>query len=111
IEVLRRYPWPGNIRELKNVVERAVIMATGDVVRVSDLSERISGTRASTIAPRPSATTDDELDFKERVKRYEIRLITEALERAKGNQSEAARALRMPLRTFTYKLRTLGIHV
>jgi two-component system response regulator AtoC len=115
---LRRWTWPGNVRELRNVVERAVVVARGDLVTVDDLPERLRD-----IAPRPTLEPpeaerepggeDAGLDFKERVRQrtraFETDLILEALRRSGGNQTEAARALQMPVRTLAHKMQELGI--
>jgi two-component system response regulator AtoC len=115
---LRRWIWPGNVRELRNVVERAVVVARGDLVTVDDLPERLRD-----VAPRPTLEPPDverehddagaRLDFKERVRQrtraFETELILEALRRSGGNQTEAARALQMPVRTLTHKMQELGI--
>jgi DNA-binding NtrC family response regulator len=112
LELVRRYPWPGNVRELKNAIERAVVIARGELVIEADLPARVRET-----APRsPSGAPEDvrELgDFKERVKqqtqKLETEMIVEALRRTNGNQTEAAKLLNMPVRTFTHKMRELGI--
>jgi DNA-binding NtrC family response regulator/pSer/pThr/pTyr-binding forkhead associated (FHA) protein len=112
LTLLTHYPWPGNVRELRNVIERAVVVAAGDVITADDLSERVRGRHAaapSASPPSGSVTSDPDVDFKERIKQYETDLIIDALRRANGNQTEAARILRMPLRTLVHKLRSYGI--
>ncbi len=112
LELVRRYPWPGNVRELKNAIERAVVIARGDLVTEADLPARV---RES--APRTPSTAPEDArelgDFKERVKqqtqKLETEMIVEALRRTHGNQTEAAKLLNMPVRTFTHKMRELGI--
>jgi DNA-binding NtrC family response regulator len=112
LELVRRYPWPGNVRELKNAIERAVVIARGELVTEADLPARVRESSA-----RPTNAPDEpnrELgDFKERVKQQtralETEMIVEALRRASGNQTEAARLLNMPVRTFTHKMKELGI--
>ena len=119
LDQLVRYAWPGNVRELRNVIERAVVITRGDVVTVDDLSERVRAQappRASSTsgAASPVASAEsDGLEYKERLKRemarYETELIVDALRRAAGNQTAAARALNIPLRTLTHKIQALGI--
>jgi transcriptional regulator with GAF, ATPase, and Fis domain len=71
--VLRAYPWPGNIRELKNVVERAVILSTGDTLRLDlSLPERHTGAvsaRDTTPAPPAAAAflTEREMQAQQRM--------------------------------------------
>ncbi|MEW5848274.1 MAG: sigma 54-interacting transcriptional regulator [Myxococcota bacterium] len=121
-DLLLAYSWPGNVRELKNAIERAVVIARLDTISVEDLPERV---RQAVPPPTPepelqSTPPDDdgptmeismvaELDFKALVQRYETRLIVQALHATGGNQTLAARRLRMPLRTLVHKIKTLGI--
>lgn len=112
--LLERYPWPGNVRELRNVIERAVVIARGASLEPEDLPERVRGgfdrgPAAPSLAPGASANTDPDADFKARIREYEIALIEDGLRRAAGNQTEAARLLRMPLRTLVHKMQTYGI--
>ncbi|WP_437807002.1 sigma 54-interacting transcriptional regulator [Sorangium sp. So ce1078] len=115
---LRAYAWPGNVRELRNSIERAVVIAEGEWIAEEDLPERARA------APPAAPAVERELpcdgveltaaapgaDFlKARLQRCEAELIVQALRKAGGNQTEAARALGMPLRTLVYKLKALGI--
>jgi DNA-binding NtrC family response regulator len=89
LERLQRYNWPGNIRELENVVERAVIFAQRVTIGPSDL--QIPG------APEDGANDDQALESV-------IRLhLSQAIERCGGNKAQAAKLLRIP-RTTLYKL-------
>ncbi len=114
MDLVKRFAWPGNVRELRNAIERAVVIARGDVITEADLPARMRESRTSA---RPSsaalAGADDATDFKERVKQqtrtFESEVIVEALRRAGGNQTDAARLLRMPVRTLAHKMKELGI--
>ena len=114
LALLQAYRWPGNVRELRNVIERAVVIAQGPAITALDLSERVrqaaapGGAAADPAAPA-GGQADGDGDYKERVRRYEVELIVDALRRAQGNQTEAARALKMPLRTLVHKIQTYGI--
>ena len=106
LAALEAYGWPGNVRELRNAVERAVVLAEGKTIRLVDLTDRIrSGGRAG------SSSEAQELpaDYREHVRNYETELILRALHRSNGNQTEAARALGLPLRTLVHKIQTYGI--
>ena len=136
---LSAYSWPGNVRELKNVVERAVVIASGDWVDVEDLpaalhicgsesDERFSkDTRAveSSRGDRSNIVEEDSvdagevtedlspfepiLDYKTQMQHAERRVLLAALHRTELNQTEAAKLLRMPLRTLVHKISALGL--
>ncbi len=108
---LESYSWPGNVRELRNVIERAVVLAEGQAITPADLTDKVRGaTRtAASEAGSDSEPGDEPGDYKEHVRRYEAELILRALHKANGNQTEAARALNLPLRTLVHKIQTYGI--
>ncbi|MDD9946156.1 MAG: sigma-54 dependent transcriptional regulator, partial [Myxococcales bacterium] len=111
---LAAYSWPGNVRQLRNVVERAAALCADNVVTQADLGDRLQAP-----GPKPSAASDARSGpherpsgpFKERIRAYEIGLIREGLERAEGNMTRAAELLGMPVRTLTYKLKSYGLSV
>lgn len=110
--LLTTHSWPGNVRELRNVIERAVVVSQGDVITPDDLPERLTAIRSgpSAIAPGAHPTPgESDADFKERVRAYETKLILDALARTGGNQTQAAKLLRMPLRTMVHKIKSYGI--
>ncbi len=99
---LAEYAWPGNVRELHNVLERASILARDAQIRLADLPELRSD-------PHGGHGETEELTLKERVDAFERAVVADALQRADGNQSEAARLLRTSRATLQYKLKTLGL--
>ncbi len=105
--VLRAHSWPGNVRELRNVIERAVVVCAGERVSVDDLPEDLR--RPPAPAGEPELDVPADADFRDRVRAYETQLILDALERTDGNQTQAAKLLRMPLRTLVHKMRAYGI--
>jgi DNA-binding NtrC family response regulator len=122
LALLAAYPWPGNVRELHNAMERAVVIAGTDLVTLDDLPERIRRTAPATAPALPAAAPDADApisleeavaslegDFRTRMERLEVVLLTEALREASWNQTETARRLQMPLRTLVHKLKMLGI--
>ncbi|HEY1959115.1 MAG TPA: sigma 54-interacting transcriptional regulator [Polyangiaceae bacterium] len=113
LERLKRYAWPGNVRELKNAVERAVVIARGDLVTEADLPARLRETATRTSEVASADAPPGPVDFKERVRQQtralETEMIVEALKRANGNQTDAARLLKMPIRTLAHKMKELGI--
>ncbi|WP_003541027.1 sigma-54-dependent Fis family transcriptional regulator [Desulfotomaculum nigrificans] len=96
------YPWPGNIRQLKNVIERMVILTEGDTVTEATIPESIKTAyqqdQATTTVGLASVTEQTERD-----------LIIRTLKQVNGNRSEAARMLGIPRSTLYYKMHQLGI--
>jgi nitrogen regulation protein NR(I) len=116
------YSWPGNIRELENVIERAVLFCDGRELRLSDLPAEVrdaavgsAGSAVSTPLPPPSgessAASSDGL--KEQVKaamsRLERELIVRALEQTSGNVTHAARLLKISRKGLQLKMKELGL--
>ena len=101
VSLLRSYTWPGNIRELRNEIERAILIGDGPVLRVDDLSARIR--------QAPDGAHAEGSDLKGRLQSYEAQILVEALDECGGNQTAAAKALGMPLRTFVRKLKKYGL--
>ena len=102
LDLLCRHEWPGNVRELHNVLERATILARGCVIRpehLPDLNE------SSGAGGNPAA----EGALKQRVESFERSLIEDALRNSGGNQSEAARQLRVSRGTLSYKMKAYGL--
>lgn len=99
LELLTRYAYPGNVRELQNIVERAVVMARGAVVTCADLPAEVQKA-----APAPVADT-----LPAQVEELEKKAIAQALERAGGVQSRAAELLGLTERNLRYKLKKYGL--
>jgi DNA-binding NtrC family response regulator len=107
-DALLAYGWPGNVRQLKNAIERAAIICTGDVIDLTDLPEQLW--RETSIAPPAlTAAVGEARSLPERVREFEIGIIRDAMQRSHGNQALAARMLGVPRRTLASKLLTLGI--
>jgi two-component system response regulator AtoC len=96
MRVLTSYAWPGNIRELANVIERAQILAEGDTITTDDLPENLQAVSLSKSEVEIAAAPFN-LDSLER------RTVLAALENAKGNKVNAARALGISRRSL-YRL-------
>jgi len=105
--VLARHHWPGNVRELENVLGHACMMAQGNTADVQDLPEYLRFPGRDTSAP-PTLTVVPPNDS-ETFEQHEKHLISEALSRANGNQSQAARALRIGRDALRYKMRKHGL--
>ncbi|MCC6159165.1 MAG: sigma-54-dependent Fis family transcriptional regulator [Deltaproteobacteria bacterium] len=108
---LRAHPWHGNIRELENTIERAVLLAEEDVIRVGDLPEELS-VRTKTIAPLAN-TSGDSLDLKDASRdaaaRVEIEMIGAALRRTGGNVTQAAKLLGLSRKGLQIKMKDYGL--
>ena len=103
MDLLMRYVYPGNVRELQNIIERAVVMARGDVVTKNDLS--LEGQEMQSAAESlPSGAT-----LSEQVEDLEKKAIAEALQQANGIQSRAADILGLTERNLRYKLKKYGL--
>jgi Nif-specific regulatory protein len=100
IDMLMSYHWPGNVRELENCLERAVLVAEGDVIYPHHLPPTLQ---------TAEATTPVSGDLESLVSAYERDLITDALKSSRGNMAAAARALGATQRIIGYKVKLLGI--
>ena len=100
--MLSAYHWPGNVRELENVIERAVLVATGNVINGHDLPPTLRMKEANLQGTRKDT-------FEAMVAAYEKELIMEALKDARGNQTKAAQILGTTKRVVQYKTRKLGV--
>jgi DNA-binding NtrC family response regulator len=126
ISVLSRHPWPGNIRELRNTVERAVLLAAGGAVKPEHLilhsspprrssvptmpMERISSSDMTVPASRDSQITlQDDQRLATTVAEVERRRILDALDRCGGNQTRAARMLGISRNTLLSRLDAYGL--
>ena len=96
--MLVSHNWPGNIRELQNVVERAVLMADAGTIRVEHLPPQIAGSQAA------EATSGDASLWG-----YEKAMIIKALEASNWNQSGAARELGISRDNLRYRIKKYGI--
>jgi DNA-binding NtrC family response regulator len=96
MQAMLEYSWPGNVRELDHAVERAVLLSSGDLVRVSDLSLR---------NPRESTQRMEDLSLEE----VESMLIRKAIDRYGGNISQAADALGLSRSALYRRLQKYGI--
>ena len=107
-DCLRRYDFPGNVRELRNLLERATILCRGEEIAAADL-----GLRGATSGRDPIdaclAGLGEEPDLRALLEEFERRVVSRALVAAGGVQAEAARRLGVSRSDLSYKLRRLGL--
>jgi DNA-binding NtrC family response regulator len=101
LQVLLSYHWPGNVRELENIIERSIALASGPTLEASDI--RLDVQRAK------AARSDSFLPAGTTMEQWEDDMIREALKRAGGNKSQAARMLGLSRNAFRYRLSKIGI--
>jgi two-component system response regulator PilR (NtrC family) len=102
LSLLEAYHWPGNIRELENVVERAIVLGSGEMLGAEALPPALLAPAQTSEAPLELPPTG--LDLDETLDRIERRYIELALERTSGVQTRAAELLGISFRQFRYKL-------
>ena len=102
LDRLVKHDYPGNVRELENLVHRAVVLSRGPLLTTADLPLNVRELRVEAAADEPATFTG-------RVEAFEKGLIREALERAEGVQTRAARLLGMSERHLRYKLQKYGL--
>ncbi|MGD0908711.1 MAG: sigma-54 dependent transcriptional regulator [Candidatus Acidiferrales bacterium] len=100
---LTDYHWPGNVRELQNIIERGVTLSTGTTLDAADIYLDDPATS------RPISSTPHVLPPGMTLEQWEDETIREALRRANGNKSQAARALGLSRNALRYRLSKLGV--
>lgn len=103
IDMLMSYHWPGNVRELENCIERAVLVAEGDVIRSIHLPPTLQ--MAATGGTEAEGESEPRT-LKDRVGAFERELLIEALKSARGNMAKAARTLHTTERILSYRVRS-----
>lgn len=107
MSLLTAWSWPGNIRELSNVIERAVVMNSGPIIFSEDLPPQIRQPVCN--AGEVKTAPVGERNLKEEIKRVEKRIIMEVLEQQEGNRTRTALMLGISRRALMYKLQEYGI--
>ncbi len=108
LRVLERYAFPGNVRELENLVERAVALTRSPLIGLGELPPELSGMAG---APTPAFGTlpEEGCDLDVVLAEFERRLLLQALERAGGVRKAAAKLLGVTFRSYRYRLAKLGL--
>ena len=104
VDVLMKYPYPGNVRELENIIERAVVLTRGKVITLNDLPMNIKGFKEEkTLGSLDEGTLTDQVEALEK------QLIFDALQQSDGNQTKAGKLLGLTERNLRYKLKKYNI--
>ncbi len=117
IERIKSYPWPGNVRQLKNTIERAVLLESDEWIEVEDLNldmelDNIMKEAEEAYNPRPADTDINQYRFPTKgiaLEELERGIIKSALQKASGNLSQTARLLKISRGKLRYRLAKLGI--
>jgi two-component system, NtrC family, response regulator AtoC len=106
MQALVDYPWPGNIRELENTIERIVILSAGDEVGMEDLPAEVrAGVAPSSARTHAFYLPEDGIDLEE----VEMDFLRQALDRSGGNVSKAARLVGLTPKTLEARVQRLGL--
>ncbi len=117
-EALVAYAWPGNIRELENVIERCVLLSDGDVIELANLPVELRTPASDAGATATSATVEDgdesapgglKEQVREATSRLEKELIVKALAQTGNNVTQAARLLKISRKSLQIKMKELGL--
>jgi DNA-binding NtrC family response regulator len=117
LSLLENYNFPGNVRELENVIERAVVIAPTNEITVECLRPEVRDPELARQMMQQSEGTSGDIDisrgvnFYDEVRKFEIDLIRRALEQTGGHQSRAARLLGLNATTLNSKIKTYNIPV
>ena len=104
MRLMMRYPWPGNIRELSSVVERAVVLAEGGKIRPEELPRELRE-EASAVPAKAFDLPPQGVDFE----KVEEQLLRQAVERSGGIHARGAELLQMIYKAYIYRLKKFGI--
>lgn len=108
LELLKKYNWPGNIRELRNIIERLGIMIQGETIELSDVKQ-VLGVTSSTETKAAKFVIDEQLSYKDQLLNFETNLLKGAFEKYNGNITHMADALQTDRANLHKKLKKLGI--
>ena len=107
-EVLNAHAWPGNVREMENLIERLVILKKEGLIDLSDLPPELSNSPADQLLSQNVFPVDG-VNLKETLEQIEVKLIKQALNRSGGNKAKAAELLQLKRTTLVERLKKLGL--
>ncbi|PID57250.1 hypothetical protein CSB45_08470 [candidate division KSB3 bacterium] len=109
MKLLLDYEWKGNVRELENVLERAIVMTDGNCISPEFLPEELFGASSKILLKIPESRMSLKSVMKEVTEMTERTLITRALQQTSNNRSQAARLLQISHRALMYKIKEYGL--
>lgn len=104
VDLLMKYNYPGNVRELENIIERAVVLCRDKIITLNDIPDSIKGFKKEILIKQTGSGT-----LNEQVEALEKKLIYDALSQSGGNQTVAAKLLGLTERNIRYKIQKYGI--
>jgi two-component system response regulator PilR (NtrC family) len=107
-DALSRYSFPGNVRELENILERALTLCEDNTIRQRDL-QLPQAADISLIPPMPGPMDSGQIQLEEHLGEIEKRAIQQALEQTRHNKTAAAKLLGLSFRALRYRLKKLGL--
>ncbi|MHB1687064.1 MAG: sigma-54-dependent transcriptional regulator [Ignavibacteriaceae bacterium] len=108
LDALQEYPWPGNIRELENVIERAIVMTDADILSLKDFPENIINYNGNSYNNYESSKININ-NLTDLIQKYEKELIQNALIKSENNISKASKILGIKRTTLRYKMDKYGL--
>ena len=109
LQLLKQYNWPGNIRELENLMERAIIFTTGEVIEEDVIKENLLYWKDS--ENNIERFLEKYHNYKDAVENFEKKLILKAFEKSKGHFSNAAKELGISRHSLRYQINKLGLKI
>jgi two-component system response regulator AtoC len=104
--LIKLYPWPGNVREMENLIERLVILNRSGTITAADLPARVRGDHSTTaVATAAAELARGSIDLTATLAAIEASLIEQALRQSKGNRTRAAESLGLSRTTLLDKLK------
>lgn len=104
-DILSSYKWDGNIRELKNVIQRMVLLSSGDCISVDNIPQYILNYKENQCFTDENINSEDKYNLEKTVKTLECKIIREVMDITGGNKAKAAEILKIKRSTLYYKLK------
>ncbi len=104
VDSLLKYNFPGNVRELENIIERSVVLSRGSLITLNDLPMNVRGFREEASAQQSKGET-----MNDRIEALEKSMIYDALAKMNGNQTQAGKLLGITERNLRYKMKKYDI--